>query len=63
MEKPYYSAGIYPEVCIECGNLDVIKAAKGETSRCSECSGKTVISKKRLKWKQGGKNKGKHTKI
>jgi len=63
VEKPYYLAGIYPEVCIECGNLDVIKAAKGETSCCSECSGKTVISKKRLKWKQGGKNKGKHTKI
>jgi hypothetical protein len=28
-----------PEVCIECGNLDVIKAAKGGNSRCSECSG------------------------
>jgi len=59
IEKPYYSAGIYPEVCIECGNLDVTKPAKGEFPYCSCCKDNTTVSKKRLKWKQGGKSKGK----
>jgi hypothetical protein len=59
IEKPYYSAGIYPDVCIECGNLNVAKVAKGEHPHCNDCDGNTNISKKRLKWKQGGKDKGK----
>lgn len=59
VEKPYYSAGIYPDVCIKCGSLDVTRVAKGEQPCCSECSGNSSISKKRLRWKQGGKDKGK----
>ncbi len=63
IEKPYYSAGIYPDVCIECGNLDVInRTAKDEFPRCSTCSNNTAVSKKRQKWKQGGNDKGKRTK-
>ncbi|RIA97585.1 hypothetical protein C1645_249080 [Glomus cerebriforme] len=61
VEKPYYSAGIYPDVCIECGNLNVSKVAKGKHSCCNECSG-TFTSKRRLKWKQDSKSKGKRTK-
>ena len=59
IEKPYYSTGIYPDVCIECGSLDVTRVAKGEHPHCSGCSGNANASKKRLKWKQGGKDKGK----
>lgn len=59
VEKPYFSTGIYPDICIECGNSNIDKAEKGEHPRCSECSGNTVTSKKRLKWKQGDKRKGK----
>ena len=59
VEKPYYSTGIYPDVCIECGSLDVTRVAKGEHPHCSGCSGNSNVSKKRLKWKQGGKDKGK----
>jgi len=59
VEKPYYSAGIYPDVCIECGNSEVTRAEKGEHPHCTDCSSNNVISKKRLKWKQGGKDKGK----
>ena len=59
VEKPYYSAGIYPEVCIKCGTLDATRVAKGEYPQCSGCGGNNNVSKKRLKWKQGGKDKGK----
>jgi hypothetical protein len=63
IEKPYYSAEIYPDVCIECGTLDVInRTAKDEFPRCSTCSNNTTVSKKRQKWKQGGNGKGKRTK-
>lgn len=58
VEKPYFSAGIYPDVCIECGNLNVSRVEK-EHPRCNDCSGNTSVSKKRLRWKQGGKDKGK----
>ncbi|CAG8855342.1 22928_t:CDS:2, partial [Gigaspora margarita] len=34
---PYYSAGIYPDACIECGYLNVNKPAKDEYPRCSDC--------------------------
>ncbi|CAG8760024.1 6397_t:CDS:2, partial [Rhizophagus irregularis] len=54
IEKPYYSAGIYPDVCIECGSLDVNRVTKDEHPHCSGCNSDTIVSKKRLKWKQGG---------
>ncbi|CAB4438911.1 unnamed protein product [Rhizophagus irregularis] len=64
IEKPYYSAGIYPDVCIECGSLDVNRVTKDEHPRCSGCNSDTIVSKKRLKWKQGGnKDKGKQKKF
>jgi len=59
VEKPYYSAGIYPDICFECGSPEVTKVAKGEQPHCSVCSGNTDFSKKRLRRKQGGKDKGK----
>jgi len=60
VEKPYYSAGIYPDVCFECGSPEVtINVTKGEHPHCSGCGGNTSLSKKRIKWKQGGKDKGK----
>uniref|UniRef100_U9T5Z8 Uncharacterized protein n=1 Tax=Rhizophagus irregularis (strain DAOM 181602 / DAOM 197198 / MUCL 43194) TaxID=747089 RepID=U9T5Z8_RHIID len=30
VEKPYFSTGIYPDICIECGNSNIDKAEKGE---------------------------------
>ena len=62
VEKPYYSAGIYLDACVECGNLDVTKPAKGEHPRCSDCSDNTINSKKRLRWIQSSKNKQKRIK-
>ena len=60
VEKPYYSAGIFPDVCFECRSPNVTKVTKGELPHCSVCSGITnSISKKRLRWKQGGRDKGK----
>jgi hypothetical protein len=59
VEKPYYSAGIYPDICFKCGSPEVTKVAKGEQPHCSVCSGNTNVLKKRLRRKQGGKNKGK----
>ena len=54
VEKPYYSAGIFPDVCFECGSSNVTEVTTGEHPHCSICSGNTNISKKRLRWKQGG---------
>ena len=51
VEKPYYSAGIYPDVCIECGSLDINEIADDEFPRCSSCGNNTAVSKKRWKWK------------
>ncbi|CAB4425838.1 unnamed protein product [Rhizophagus irregularis] len=59
VEKPYYLAGIFPDVCFECGSLNITKVTKGELPHCSVCSGNTNTSKKRLRWKQGGRDKGK----
>src|SRR6266542_6179784 len=56
VEKPYYSTGIYPDICIECGNLDVSKPAKGEYPHCNNCSSNAANSKKCLRWEQGNKN-------
>ena len=63
VEKPYYSAGIYPDIYIECESLNVSKLVKGEYPRCSGCGNNTTISKKRLMWKHRGKDKKKHRKI
>jgi len=63
VEKPYYSARIYPDVCIECGSLNITRIAKDEHPCCSGCGGNIGVSKKRLKWKQGGKGKEKQTRI
>ncbi len=63
VKKLYYSTGIYPDACIECGNLEVSKPAKGEHSRCSDCNDNTANSKKCSKWMQGNKDKRKHMKI
>src|SRR6185295_4556826 len=60
VEKPYYSARIYLDVCIECGSPNVSKPAKGEHPQCNNCNNVTNSKKKRFKWKQGGKNKQKH---
>ncbi|UZO22623.1 uncharacterized protein OCT59_014981 [Rhizophagus irregularis] len=49
IKKPYYSAGIYPDVCIECGSLDINETAEDKFLHCSSCSDNTAISKKRLK--------------
>jgi len=49
VEKPYYSASIFPDVCLECGSLDVTRVTKGEHPHCSVCSSNTNISKKRLR--------------
>jgi len=49
VEKPYYSARIYPNICIECKNLNIIKPAKGELSYCNSCNNNITISKKCLK--------------
>ncbi|CAG8781914.1 12606_t:CDS:1, partial [Racocetra persica] len=39
IKKPYYSAGIYLNVCVECRSLDISKVAKGEYPYCSDCGG------------------------
>lgn len=44
VKKSYYSAGIYLDICIECENLDVNRAAKDKHSRYN-CCGDNTISK------------------
>ncbi|GES78233.1 hypothetical protein GLOIN_2v1880501 [Rhizophagus clarus] len=46
VEKLYYSAGIYPELCIECESLNVNEVADDEFSCCSSCGNNTAVSKK-----------------
>ncbi|GBB94705.1 hypothetical protein RclHR1_02400001 [Rhizophagus clarus] len=46
VEKLYYSAGIYPEVCIECESLNVNEVTDDKFPRCSSCGNNTAISKK-----------------
>ncbi|RIB00769.1 hypothetical protein C2G38_2233037 [Gigaspora rosea] len=67
IEKPYYSAGIYPNVCIKCGSLEVSKPAKGEYLSCSDCGGISGNSgnsgsKKYPRRNKGSKNKRKRVK-
>ncbi|GES77342.1 hypothetical protein GLOIN_2v1880501 [Rhizophagus clarus] len=60
IEKPYYSAGIFLDVCFECRSPEVTNVAKGEHPHCSGCGGNTInLSKKRLRWKQSGSDKRK----
>ncbi|GES92325.1 hypothetical protein GLOIN_2v1786258 [Rhizophagus clarus] len=50
IEKPYYSAGIFLDICFECRSLEVTNVAKGEHPHCSGCGGNTInLSKKRLR--------------
>ncbi|GET04088.1 uncharacterized protein LOC105326236 [Rhizophagus clarus] len=50
VEKPYYSAGIFPDICFECRSPEVTNVAKGEHPHCSSCGGNTInLSKKRLR--------------
>ncbi|CAG8815915.1 2760_t:CDS:1, partial [Gigaspora margarita] len=46
IEKPYYSARIYSDTCIECGCLNINKPAKDEYSRCSDCGSTSTNPKK-----------------
>jgi len=58
IEKPYYSAGIFPAVCFLCGNRDVTNPSKGEHLLCARCGGKS-LPKKRYKWSPSTNKKGK----
>ena len=49
VEKLYYSAGIFPDICFKCGSPNVTKVTTGEQPHCNICSGNTNISKKRLR--------------
>ncbi|CAG8773657.1 38871_t:CDS:2, partial [Gigaspora margarita] len=51
IENPYYSVGIYPDICYNCGGAEDLKATKGELPLCVRCNG-IITPKKRLKWKQ-----------
>ncbi|GBB92620.1 hypothetical protein RclHR1_20330001 [Rhizophagus clarus] len=49
VKKPYYSAGIFLDVCFECKSPNVTEVIKGELSHCSVYSGNTNTSKKWLR--------------
>ncbi|CAG8612740.1 7401_t:CDS:2, partial [Scutellospora calospora] len=57
VEKPYYSAGIYSDVCIECGCLNINRPAKNEHPHCSDCGGNSINPKKSSMKAKGNKNK------
>ncbi|CAG8473433.1 7115_t:CDS:2 [Scutellospora calospora] len=59
IKKPYYSAGIYPNVCVECGSQEVSKLAKNEYPYCSDCGSNSGSSnlKKYSKQNKSSKNK------
>ncbi|CAG8605330.1 10634_t:CDS:2 [Racocetra persica] len=59
IEKPYYSAGIYPAVCIECGCRDVNRPAKDEYPCCSDCGGNSINPRKSSMKAKVNKNKRK----
>ncbi|CAG8719798.1 8149_t:CDS:1, partial [Cetraspora pellucida] len=41
IEKLYYSAGIFPDMCYLCSNRNVTKPSKGEQPMCVGCDGKS----------------------
>ncbi|CAG8607267.1 33064_t:CDS:2, partial [Gigaspora margarita] len=57
VEKPYYSARIYPIVCYQCGSKEIYRPE--ETCERPLCSnyGSNVIPKKCQKWKPGSNKK------
>ncbi|RIB03381.1 hypothetical protein C2G38_2225241 [Gigaspora rosea] len=62
IEKPYYSAKIYPDVSIECGCLNVNKPAKDKYPHCSDCGSTSTNPKKSSMRTKVNKNKRKHVK-
>ncbi|RHZ79347.1 hypothetical protein Glove_149g119 [Diversispora epigaea] len=52
VEKSYYLASIYPNVCIEYGNPSVSKLAKSERPQCNDYKSNVTNSKKCLRWTQ-----------
>ncbi|CAG8582096.1 11234_t:CDS:2, partial [Scutellospora calospora] len=61
IEKLYYSARIYPDVCIHCGYLDVSNSAN-EYPCCNDCESNLANSKKSSRQSKDIKNKRKHIK-
>ncbi|CAG8759807.1 13806_t:CDS:1 [Racocetra persica] len=61
IEKPYYSARIYPDVCIHCGCLDVSKSAN-KYPRCNDCENNLANSKKSSRRSKDIKNNRKRVK-
>ncbi|CAG8844098.1 4560_t:CDS:1, partial [Gigaspora margarita] len=57
IERPYYSAGIYPNICYNCSSTEDLKKTKGKLPLCSKYTG-VAIPKKWIKWKQNSKKKG-----
>ncbi|CAG8841046.1 952_t:CDS:2, partial [Gigaspora margarita] len=52
IEKPYYSAGIFPIVCFLCGSKNVTKPTNNEWPLCARCGGKNKkLPKKWYKWR------------
>ncbi|CAG8806607.1 44727_t:CDS:2, partial [Gigaspora margarita] len=45
IERPYYSAGIYPDICYNCGSAEDLKKTKGKLPLCSKCTGVTIPKK------------------
>ncbi|CAG8733690.1 7829_t:CDS:1, partial [Racocetra persica] len=63
IEKPYYSAEIYPNICFECGSQEVSKLAKNEYPYCNDCGGNSGSSnlKKNSRQSKSSKNKRKRS--
>ncbi|CAG8848573.1 37222_t:CDS:2, partial [Gigaspora margarita] len=58
IEKPYYSAGIYPAVCIKYGCCDVNKPTKNEHPHCSDYGSNSInLRKSSIKAKANKKRK------
>ncbi|RIB24902.1 hypothetical protein C2G38_2280540 [Gigaspora rosea] len=58
IEKPYYSAGIYPAICIKCGCRNVNKPTKNEHPHCSNCGSNAInLRKSSMKAKANKKRK------
>ncbi|CAG8855760.1 37273_t:CDS:2, partial [Gigaspora margarita] len=52
IEKPYYSAEIFPVVCFLCGSKNVTKPTNNERPLCAGCGGKNKkLPKKWYKWR------------
>ncbi|CAG8541736.1 21527_t:CDS:2, partial [Racocetra persica] len=58
IEKPYYSAGIFPVVCFLCGNKNITTPVK-ENIHCVLGVVESLYQKKCYKWRPGTNKKGK----